>query len=62
MFVNFLGGYVEFGDMIFDVICFIILKVIMIGFGSVVSVGVLIYVVVDKENCYLLFNICFFLY
>lgn len=56
------GGYVELGDMIYDMIKFIFLEVCILGMGWVVSVGVLIYVFVFKEMWFCMLNICFLLY
>lgn len=62
IFVNSPGGHVESGDMIHDMIKFIVPKVRIVGSGYVASAGALIYVAVDKEDRYALPNTRFLLH
>lgn len=48
--------------MIYDMIKFIKLIVKVVGIGWVVSVGIIIYLVVEKENCFSFLNMCYMIY
>jgi len=62
MFISSPGGHVESGDAVFDVVRFIIPRVIMIGTGWVASAGALIYLSAEKSDRYCLPNTRFLLH
>lgn len=62
LYINFFGGFVIVGMVIYDIMNFIKLDVSIVCVGQVVSMGVFLLLGGVKGKCYCLFNVWVMIY